>query len=594
MEWPRFVKRHQLFTILLVSFVLSFSFFGNGIGGDFVLDDTVVVEKRGDLKDASNFWNLLASPYHQNAPYTGLYRPITMMSYALNFALFGQDPVGFHVVNIIIHAIAVWLVVVILRQLVPRGPLPYLAGLLFLVHPIHTEAVTSIVGRAELLAFCFGLTAIYFSLRGSLWLGATTFLLALLSKESAVAILPIIVYLWHWRQQVAWPVIFKRGIKLVGALGVYLLLRYWVLGVYTFHSAAVSFIENPLAFMPWTERIANSLKILTLYLFKLVWPVQLSADYSYNSIPLVSSLFSSWQAMAGLLALLTLVALLIFGRRGLVGWATVCFLFPYLVISNLIFPIGTIMGERLMYFPSLGLVVLVAWALLRLHWRVLGLALYLFLVVASGVLTVQRNRDWLTSERLFNAAVTVTSNGLVTKTALAAHNLEKGELAEAGVRLAEAEAIYADYAPLQNLMGIAAAKAGNLAEAERRYLQTIKLNPRTLHARNNLVDLYLQKKNYPAAAQQLEEVITLGPNRDTFIQYGYVLLALGRSAEAIILAQDQLVAQKDLHYFTILGTAYFIQQDYPAALIHLRQSQALGNSVKEVAEMIKQAEQRLK
>src|SRR3990167_11556474 len=105
-----------------------------------------------------------------------------------------------------------------------------------------------------------------------------------------------------------------------------------------------------------------------MYLEKLLWPINLSADYSYNTIKVVTNLFNSWQSITGLMVLFILIMALVLPRtrKSILALGVVIFLFPYLIISNLIFPIGTIMGERLMYFPSLGFVVLLAWLLERL------------------------------------------------------------------------------------------------------------------------------------------------------------------------------------------------------------------------------------
>src|SRR3990167_2600885 len=99
----------QLKLVFLLSFVLSFIVFGNGIYGDFVFDDVTVVQNRPDIKDSDNFFNLFISPYHQNTPKTGLYRPFTMASYAINHYI-NDSPTGFHVVNIVIHALNSFLV----------------------------------------------------------------------------------------------------------------------------------------------------------------------------------------------------------------------------------------------------------------------------------------------------------------------------------------------------------------------------------------------------------------------------------------------------------------------------------------------------
>jgi len=557
------------------------------------MDDTVVVEKRSDLKNSENLFNLFVSPYHQSAPYTGLFRPVTMASYALNYAALGSDPAGFHVINIILHALNVVLVFAVLNLITHNKLLAGGVALLFLAHPIHTEAVTSIVGRAELLAFGFGMSAILLALKNSRWLGAAAFLLALLSKESAIAFLPIILYLWRWQQNWAWPVVVRRGLQLATALVPYLLLRYAALKEYIFKSDGVSFVENPLAFLPWGERIAVALKVFFLYLAKLIWPVKLSADYSYQSFSLAGNLFSSWQALVGLGILIGLVWLLIARRKSIYGVAAGLFLFPFLVISNLFLPIGTIMGERLMYLPSLGVLIIVGLVLLRLRPQIYLTAIIL-LAIMGGVLTVDRNRDWLTSERLLAATVAVNPNAVITRTGLAAHSLEKDDLAAAKTQLVETEKIYADYSPLQNLLGVVAAKENNFEEAERRYLRALALNSRSINARDNLVDLYLNKKDYSSAAWHLSELVKLNPSQDAVIRYAYLLLLLNQPAEAIVVAQQYLAKQPDMNFFTILGTGYFVQQNYGAALPNLEQARSLGNTIVQINEMIEISEKMLK
>ena len=287
----------QLKSVLLFSLVLSFIIFGNGISGDFVFDDTTVIQNRPDVKDACNFFNLFISPYHQNMPKTGLYRPFTMASYAINHyvnnlftpSTSSGQAAGFHIVNIIIHALNSFLVFWLINYLFKNNFLAYSAFLLFLTHPIHTEAVTSIVGRAELWAFFWSLIAIYFFVKKNTLLSLVSFLFALLSKEVAVMVLPVIFYI-----DLAFnKSLILRAVKKVLffglPLGIYSLLRYVALGKYFLSDSASTFVANPLKFVSFSERIITAFKVLYLYIEKLIWPVRLSADYSYNSIPVISS-----------------------------------------------------------------------------------------------------------------------------------------------------------------------------------------------------------------------------------------------------------------------------------------------------------------
>src|SRR3989338_1545420 len=370
--------------VFLLSLVLSFVIFGNGLFGDFVFDDVTVIENRGDLKDSDNFLKLFISPYHQNLPKTGLFRPLTMATYAINHYIDGR-PVGFHAVNIIIHALNSFLVFWLINFLfIPNEAararsvplfrtgfknrfLSFSTFLLFLTHPIHTEAVTSMVGRAELLAFFWSLVSVYFFVKKDLLLSSISFLLALLSKEVALMILPIIFYIdWVFVKN-RFLATVKKMLVFIIPLGLYSVLRFKALGQYFFGDVYTTVVENPLKFASLGERIFTAFKVLYMYLEMLVWPAHLSADYSYNTILPVKHFWDpAFLAGAGLFILL--IWLLFFKKTRRTGWAfgSLLFLAPYLMISNLIKPVGTIMGERLMYFPSLGFVLLISYCLFKL------------------------------------------------------------------------------------------------------------------------------------------------------------------------------------------------------------------------------------
>src|SRR3989338_3376621 len=370
------IKKREKVSVLILAAVIAFLIIGNGLGGYFVFDDTAVVKNRGDLKDSSYFLNLFVSPYHQNMPKTGLYRPFTMASYAINHYL-GGSAFGFHLVNILIHAFNSFLVFWLVSYFLKSRVMAYVSFFLFLTHPIHTEAVTSIVGRAELLAFFWSILTIYFFTKKYKLLAGLSFLLALWSKETALMILPILLYLDRYfrlihMQGLALEVdksAARRLLFLAIPLGIYSIFRYITLGKYFFGDATTTIVENQLKFVGFFERIFTALKVLAMYVWRLIWPIHLSADYSYQRISVAGNILKSWEALLGAVILVGLVYLAVLFRKAVsnqtLGFGAVLFLFPYLMISNLIQPVGTIMGERLMYFPSLGFVVLLAWLLVR-------------------------------------------------------------------------------------------------------------------------------------------------------------------------------------------------------------------------------------
>jgi 4-amino-4-deoxy-L-arabinose transferase-like glycosyltransferase len=128
-----------------------------------------------------------------------LYRPIVILSYALNYKLGGLRPFGYHLANIFLHALNSVLVYLLAHLIFERKRPALFSALLFAIHPVHTEAVTGVVGRAELLAFLFSLSSLLMYItskeRKGYVLSLAFFLLALFSKENAL-ILPFVLMLY--------------------------------------------------------------------------------------------------------------------------------------------------------------------------------------------------------------------------------------------------------------------------------------------------------------------------------------------------------------------------------------------------------------
>ncbi len=596
------VKNNELIAIFLLSFLLSFLIFGNGIAGDFVFDDATIVQNRGDLKNSGDFFNLFISPYHQNMPKTGLYRPLTMASYFLNHLIFGSSPASFHIFNIVIHALNSFLVFWLVSLLFRRRSLAYISYLLFLFHPIHTEAVTSIVGRAELLAFFWSLITFYLFLKNRKILAGAAFLFALMSKESALALVPMVFF-------IEWSVfgkrffaVFKNLLFFIIPLAIYSLLRYLALGWYFAGGITTSIVENPLKFVDWHERIFTALKVLSMYWEKLIWPIRLSADYSYNAIPVVKNIFSSLPSFLGLLVLTILVASFILPKihKTSFGFGAAVFFFPYLIVSNLLFPVGTIMGERLMYFSSLGFAIMAAFILTKIFdykkWSAkMVYGLLTAILIFYGGRAVIRNKDWHDNQALFYATVKESPNSLITRTALAGVHIRADEWDLAKEQLKIAGSIYEDNSHLQNLLGVIADHEGNYVLAEEKYRKSLELNPDAINSYINLAELYLKQGRFEKAGENFLAVINFYPTAEYVVRYSYIQIALNKPDKALGMINKHFGS--DLNHpdlSAVAGTAYFVKKDYAQALVFLKKAQELGNKAPEIIEMIKIAEGNLK
>ena len=505
-------------TIFIVFLLLGFLIFFNGLNGDFIHDDLLVLS-HSFFGQPSKILSFFGQPYFEGFYQAGLYRPLTQFSFGLNF-LISSSPFGFHFVNIFLHILNSFLVFLFLKRLSGNNRFNLIAALLFLLLPIHVEAVTSIVGRAELLSFFFGILTLLLWLDTKYFFSAITLFLALLSKESAIAVMPII-FLLNWYHRKSWRWLFYY----LGAAIFYFTLRFLVLGQYAFQTK-VEFVFNPLAYSSFQERIFTSLKVLAFYLQKIFIPYGLSADYSYDQIPIVTNLFSSPSALVGLVVLgLMLWAIYHFFQRkvSFFVWALIFFLMPYLVISNLIFPTGTIMGDRLMYFSSLGAAMILALVIERLFKfsKRAGVIFLLILLAIYGLLTISQNRVWSSREALLTDSFKKSPNSLAAKTNFGILMLEQDK--ELAKQLSfEVYEKYPDYIQNLNLRAAVEVQEGNLAEAEKFLERALELRPKHQNTLQNLSRVYFTLGKYQKAEETLKILVSEYGGKGNVIFYALV------------------------------------------------------------------------
>ncbi|MFH1255326.1 MAG: tetratricopeptide repeat protein [bacterium] len=496
--WPAFC----LLAVLII--------YGRTLLGDFVFDDRGIVEHRALLSDLNKFDRVLMMPYWTEA--AGLYRPVVLASYALNYVLAGSDPFGFHLVNLLFYAAGVFLIAEILKSLFKNNALAYLTATLFLVLPIHTEAVANIIGRAEILALFFSLLAFRELLKEKIaWRRAGFWIfLALGSKETAVAAMPISILIIYLKEKefFSMPIMRKYGKAFSAMLAggaFYFVLRFLVLGKTYFLKAATSIVENPLQFVSVKERIATALGVLVMYLEKTFWPLNLCSDYSYNQLAIIKGFLNPAVIIGVLIIIFFCSAIFIFLKRApVLALASAVFIFSYLPIANLIFPTGTIAGERLMFYPSLGLCLLSAWLMLALPKK-FYLPLILILLVFYGYLSFRRAGDWMTEKKLFASAAECAPNSVLSQSNLGADYYLSNDLDNAKKALLKAESIYDSYPKGVNNLGLVYWKQGDRETAKKYFLRALSFDFPYYGAYENLALMAIEEKNRPEAEKWLME-----------------------------------------------------------------------------------------
>lgn len=401
---------------------LALVVYANSLRNGLVYDDPSVITNNEAAHDPRAWRKILLAPSWQVTGAPALaYRPLTTWTFALNYAAHGAHPLGYHVVNVLLHAGVAALLVVLAGSMGLPVWVAGLAGALFAVHPIHTEVVAGVVGRADILAaglILLALLAERHAEEGRRPLVASlavlvAYGLAVLAKEHAIALVLAIPLLDLLVSDGGSVRVFARRLPgrrlavyaaLLAVTGGYLVLRRAAIGTVLAPAGGIGYWMNPLAEAPPELRVLTALKLAALGAWLLLVPFRLSADYSYRQITVANGAGETGVLLGLVLAALVAVLTVLLWRRSprACFWLLLAVL-GYAVVSNVAFPIGTIFGERLLYLPSAGVCVLLA-MLLATWSRRAAMVVAAALLVAWGTRTVWRNPVWSTDLTLAEAA----------------------------------------------------------------------------------------------------------------------------------------------------------------------------------------------
>jgi tetratricopeptide (TPR) repeat protein len=411
---------------LAAIWLLALAACSNSFRAGLVFDNGVIILRDTRIRalTAENLRLIFSSEYWSTNNSTGLYRPFTTLTYLFNWAVLGNgdSPAGYHWINFGLHALNIGLVyalgLLLFGEGAGAGVMAGVMAVLWAVHPVLTESVTNVVGRADLLAAASVLAGLLCYARArrvrpnqrGYWLTALGLIAAagIFSKESAVA-LAAAMPLWDWTSSESVP--WKRRWPAYAVLAPGYLLFFWLRGrmLAGTRVAPVTVLDNPLMGADfWTAR-ATAIKALGLGLWKMCWPQHLSADYSYNQILVFGWKFNTWQdwqAIIGLLVCLAAAGVAVWGfRRAKPVFFLIGLTFAALApTANLLLRIGTIFAERFLYLPAVGLAGLAALALGRIcRGRTTPLSIAGVLALVLAVRTWLRNDDWRDERALFTA-----------------------------------------------------------------------------------------------------------------------------------------------------------------------------------------------
>jgi Tfp pilus assembly protein PilF len=515
------MKDRLSIALLLAVVVLVY---GNSLLNQFTLDDGYYIIENPHVTNPS-IQGMFAPQ-----TYTKVFRPVTFATLALNWKLNPGQPFGFHLFNLILHAAVTLLLYLLLQTIfsglpgrdpwtqadlsLERNTFVFAAAALFAVHPIHTEAVSSIVGRSELLAAGFLFAAWILHIRDLPLPAAICFLLALLSKESAAVFLPLILIVDYvrneWKPRVHY--FLFAGVTLA-----YLGLLWKVHGDYLGERIVTTRLDNPLAAIPTGWRILNALRVAWKYAALHIYPATLSCDYSFDQIRVYFDWGHTWAAAFGSMGVAGAWLWAVWKRRIVVALAGSIYLVGFATTANILVPIRTIMGERLAYLPSAGFCLLAAlsWSWLKQRQRMAAWVVLTGVVTVLGIRTIARNRNWKDNFTLFSADVRSVPESARIHAELGGVYMEKKELEMAAAEFQKALRIDPDNGDALSNYGLLESWNGNYQHAgkmlERAFYLFAPDSPNYDFVAVNFAALLMQTDHLDGALDLLNREIAQSP-----------------------------------------------------------------------------------
>lgn len=619
----------------LLVFALAFLLYANTITHDYAVDDTIVITKNTLTAKGVNgiprimqtdaFYGFFGEGY--KLVEGGRYRPLSIVTFAIENQIFGTvikteegkpildkdgdknyigNPHISHAINIILFGLTGVLIYYLFALLLGTSVstafawnIPFLAALLFVAHPIHTEAVANIKGRDEIMGMLGALLTLYYAVlfvqrEKILFLALTLicWVFALFSKENAItylAVVPLTFYFFTKADVKKYALVVAPMFLLTVA---YVLLRKKFTDL-EIGQTSPEILNNPFVYATAAEKFATVSYTFGEYIRLLLFPHPLTHDYYFNQVPIIN--WGNWKAIVPLLINLGIIAYAIKGifSKNIIAYAILYYYITMSIVSNIFFTVGIAMNERFLYLASLGFCFILALLLVQFtnyfkdkasgYNKVLNPSLLttvlLILLAGYSYKTVSRNADWKDDFTLFKADAKNSPNSAKIHNALGGEYLTQSEKAgldaktkdeyvkEAERVLTRAITIYPEYMNALLLMGNAKYKLyDSLPEAMYYYKKTLEMKPTYFEGNFNLGCILLEKNKARESIPYFKKAISAKPGK--FEPYYNIAEAYFKSEQpdSAISAFNRVIAithdksRKALCYYKI-GLSYGKQKN---------------------------------
>jgi len=403
---------------------------------DYVLDDGIVIHQnkftQQGLKGVKDIFthDSFVGYFGENVKYVagGRYRPFTQFIFAIQKELFGFKPWIGHLTNILSYALLMVILFLTIKALLSFPPfnkenaklIAFLATVLYLFHPIHTEVVCNIKSLDEIFSMLGSLGAILLLLSYhnkpkiyKLFLSGFIFFIALLSKENALTWIGVwLFWLIFTHKSFSKKYIINSFVVLLIPAALFLFIRSQVLGAFLYTDVPKELLNNPFVDSTKSQEIATVLFTWLVYFKLLIFPHPLTHDYYPKQIPILN--FGDFRVWLAIIMVLAIIYILIksWKKNPIIAFAILMFIANFSMVSNLLFNVGTFMNERFVFSASAGFTLVVGWLFTKWGERSPKWAMYVLIAILAlyGVKTVSRSFAWKDNLTLFTTDAKISKN----------------------------------------------------------------------------------------------------------------------------------------------------------------------------------------
>lgn len=517
-------KNYRILLPILISSI-SFLVYLNTLRHQFVFDDFRVIVNNPFIKDWKYFPTLFTSDYFRISGELS-YRPLVTLSYFIDYTLWHLNPLGFHLTNLLIHTLNIFLVYSFVFKITKDLKLAGISSLFFGVHPILTETVNSVGFREDLLCATFFLLTLFFYAKLSTsnykntcyTIALLSYAFSLLSKEMAIS-LPLIIFVLDLLFPLS-KIRFKTRILrcYLGFLlisGTYILLR-------------LVFLRNTIEHVtyPGDSVVINVLTMVNVtasYVKLLFFPIVLNADYHVTletSVISLPFLFS-----VTLLICIVFIILRLYNKQREIALSMLWIFITLIPVMNII-PIGNIMAERYLYIPSLGFCIFLGILMLKMHthiihtYRPIVKACFVVILIFYSVFTIKHNRIWSDERTLWSRTVYETSCNFNAHNNLGKEYFQQGlidkAIEEYTIALSKASEVQYRYPTAHYNLGLAYDAKGMYDASIMEYKNALRIDPKNGDTHNNLAITLFKNGQVDLAIEEFHKAITLDPTNPTY------------------------------------------------------------------------------